>query len=419
MSIINGFMYCYTFLFIFTPAALYPFANTHLLTVIALSLLCTKYLKSFLTIINLPELRVFIGLQFIIIIYTVIQDTFTSFTSPYYFKYGTAYMSAITIFEVLPCAIFISLFYLTRKNNIINLCNMLLVIGVMQVICVILTLLLPEFRNWTIASFERQYFNDALEMMNAYRMFGLAKGYTFTMPLYQGICVIIAYVLGTYVSAKYYYLIPFYLLSIAVNARVAFISIVIAPIVIFVLQFKRQFLKETYKILIISSIVAGSVLLVKYNAENSSSLNAWVWLYSGFEEIVKLKGGEATGNMESLADTMWFKPGGVDLLFGTGEFVFGRTDQSSDIGYVINLYYGGIVFSLLLYASYTILIMKCIGESLIETSIKYILIIYMYFANLKGNVFTPHDLTNGVIIFSLFTLIYNKQLNNKSVILRH
>lgn len=414
-GLIKVLMYCYAFLVIFTPPALYPLANLHLLAIVALYFLLTKYSNEFSAIIRFPELKIFTSLHVVIIIYSIIQDTFTSFTSQYYSKYGTAIVSFITIAEILPCAIFISIYFLRQKTKITDVANVILAVGVLQMLCVILTLLLPDFRNWTIASFTSQDVSGAYEMMNKYRMFGLAKGYTFSMPLFLGLCVIIAYILGTYTSSKYFYLIPFYLASIAINARTALISLLIAPAVIFALQIRKNILKEACKLLFICLIIGCVVLIIKYNADNSSTFNAWVWLNSGIEEIVSLKGGEATGNLESLTDVMWFMPKGTDILFGTGEFVFGRGYQSSDIGYVINLNYGGIFMSLVLYSSYLIFIWQSIGKSPIENALKYTICIYLLFTNLKGNVFTPHDLTIGVIIIAVYYLIYNKAINKLDV----
>lgn len=409
-------MFCFTFLFIFTPTALFPFANLHLLTFVSLVFLFSKYLKSFLSIIKLPEVLIFVSLHLAIILYSLILDTFTSFTSQHYKQYVTAFLSARTVIEILPCAIFISIFFLAKKKDTIYFLNFILAVGVLQVFCVIASLLLPDLRSWIMENQGGQNVYDVYDAVKSFRMFGLASGYTYAMPLFLGLCVIISYGIGTYYSSKYYYLIPFYLFSIAVNARIALISLMIAPAVVLALQFKNQFLKQTCNIVFILLVTLCLVQVVKYNAENSSTFNAWVWLYSGIEEFVSFKGGEATGNLESLTDTMWFMPKGVNLLFGTGENVFGLYSLSSDIGYVINLYYGGVVFSLFLYASYTVFIFLCIGKTPIEKYLKYSILIYLYFANLKGNAFNPSDLTFGVILISLFALIYNKQLRNKIIL---
>jgi len=415
-SITSFFMYCFTFLFIFTPPALYPFGNLHFLTIVSLVFLLTIYRNAFLSIIKWPELLIFISLHFCIIIYSVTLDMFTSFTDSYYSKFNTAYLSVVTIIEVLPCAIFIVIFFLARKKKIINFCNLILLVGMSQVLFVLLALMIPAFRDWIMSNSGDQNLNDVYEMVNAFRMFGLARGYTFGMPLFQGLCIVIAYVLGTYHSSRYYFLIPFFLLSIAVNARIALISLFIAPAIIFVLQFKRRFFSQAYKLMVIFFIFFSLTQVTKYNAENSTKLNVWVWLYSGIDEVVSFKGGDAKGNLESLTDTMWFMPKGIELLFGTGENVFGGNYRSSDIGYVINLFYGGLIFSVLLYASYTFLIFKCIGTSPIEKSLKYILLTYLLIANLKGNVCTPNDLLYGIMVISLFILVYNKQINNQIVL---
>ena len=96
----------------------------------------------------------------------------------------------------------------------------------------------------------------------------------------------------------------------------------------------------------------------------------------------------------------------MDFLFGTGQNIFGREGDSSDIGYVINLYYGGLIFSLLLYLAYFILIMAFYkGGSVVEKNISICLLVYLAIANVKGNVFIPSELINGIVLLIVFSII--------------
>jgi len=104
-----------------------------------------------------------------------------------------------------------------------------------QVGFVFISILFPEFRDWALINSETDQWDDIYDIINLYRRYGFAGGFTFSMPLYQGLCVIIASALGAFKSSKYYLLVPFFLFSIVINARIALISTIIVMVVISVL----------------------------------------------------------------------------------------------------------------------------------------------------------------------------------------
>jgi hypothetical protein len=272
----------------------------------------------------------------------------------------------------------------------------------LQVGFVVLAMLFPELRDWIIKGAGP----DLVELygnIGIFRLYGLSSGYTFSMPLFQGLCVIISFALGAFRSSRYYFLIPFYLFSIAVNARIAIISIFIVSFITFFFKFKTHPFKQIFSIIFISLLVLLVVQIVQYEAENSSSLNSWVWFNSGIKEIISFIGGEPIGNLSYLTDTMWFMPEGIDLFLGSGKKAFGSY-RSSDIGYVVNLHYGGVIYSMLLYIPYLWLLMKYSRANLIEKTINVSVLFYLFIANAKGNIFTPNEFIKGVLILIVFSI---------------
>ena len=394
---------CFLFLFIFTPLVMLPFNIIHILAIVSLIFLLSVYSKRFFQIIKLPELFVFITLTFFLTIYTIALNSLSTK------NFGSTYYAASTILEVLPCAIFISFVFLEHKIDLNKFYDIILLIGMLQVTCVILTMIFPGLREWIIANSGSEGLEDAYEAVKLFRMYGWARGFTFSMPLFQGLCVIIAFVLGTYKSSKYYLLIPFFIVSIAVNARIALICLFIVPCVVFFFRFKMHPIKQIFSISFVFLALFFMVQMIQYMAEYSSSYDIWFWLNQGIKEIISFKEGEATGNLYALTDKMWFMPNGIyELIFGTGENVFGRSYMSSDIGYIVNLYYGGLVFSIVLYLSYFILLIKYYGNNIIEKNISVSIILYLFIANLKGNVFKPNEVINGVLLLIVFSIAFRK-----------
>lgn len=398
----------FLFLYIYIPLLILPFNILHIISFVSIVLLLTKYPTTFIEILRHKNLLFFLISQLIIIVYVTLLSASTSQ------DFSTLYFSVSTVFEVIPCAIFISIFLLDKGIGLEKFYTLILSAGMIQVFFVFVTFLFPRFREWVISNSGSTGLEDVYQVVSNYRIYGLARGYTFAMPLFQGVCIIIAFAFGAYRSSKYYLLIPFYLVSIILNARIGVIALVISATVIMYYKFRRNPLKQFLNIAFFSVIVYLSMLFVQYKAEDSPELNSFFgWLNSGIDEIVGLwVDGEVRGNLAVLED-MWFAPSGLNILFGTGKNVFGIENNSSDIGYVINLYYGGLIFSILLYAAYLVLIMKACDKKMIEKRINLSLLIYLAIANLKGNVFVPSEIINGVLVLIVFSISLKVQTEKR------
>lgn len=400
----SGFL----FLFIFTPLVILPFNIMHILTIISFFFLLTKYQKRFFQILKSRELFIFMTLTFFITSYSFSLNPLSAK------NYGITYYYAATILELLPCSIFVSFILLDHGIDLNKFYDIILLVGILQVVCVVLTMISPELREQVILSAGDEGLQDTAESYQLARIYGLARSYTFAMPLFQGLCIIIAFILGAYKSSKYYLLIPFFIVSIAVNARIAFVCLLIAPCVVFFFRFRKQPIKQALSILLILASLFIMVKFIEYMAEGSSAYDTWFWLNRGIEELINFKEGEATGNLAALTDTMWFMPKGIyALIFGTGESVFGRGLMASDIGYVVNLYYGGFIFSGLLYLAYFILFINYYSNNIIEKNISVSIILYLFIANLKGNVFRPNEIINGVLLLIVFSIAFRKFYHTK------
>jgi hypothetical protein len=214
-------------------------------------------------------------------------------------------------------------------------------------------------------------------------------------------------------------LIPIFSFAIVTNARIGLLAIPIVIIVVFFARFRRNFFRQILGLVAIVVISALSISYIEQMSDSSLTYNIWTWLNDGIKEILLLSKGEKSGNMEFLADTMWIFPDEKDVFFGTGFNLFGQFNRSSDIGYVLNLYYGGILFCTLLYFSYFNLLGKYNKHSAVEKVIFISILILLFAANFKGTVFRPNEIIHGVlllIIFSVTSRYYNSKLREKKII---
>lgn len=387
------------FVFIYNPRLYLPVSPYALLTLMSLGMLLTIYSRPFTKAIKQPTMQILLGLLALTLADTALIGLLS------HFDLQPAYFIISTMAALLPCALMLSIFAVRRRFSLIRFLNIVLAVGMVQVCIIIASLLMPGLRLWIIQGGGSQQVDALVDRVGIFRVFGLSEGYTFEMPLFQGLCVIISYVLGGRQSAAYYMLIPFYLLSIAVNARVALISLFIALLVDMVLRFRSRPVKQMTRVAAVVIVVWSAAWLVQYKAMNSDQVNSWTWLYSGYLDIQNFVRGETAPAMDELGTGMWFAPKTVDLLLGSGVNVYGQADRSSDIGYVIYLHYGGLVYSFLLYAAYAWIILRPTGRQPLVGALKLMFLVYLFFSNAKGAIFMPNPLTKGILVVMVFLLV--------------
>ncbi|MFC2098093.1 hypothetical protein ACFLSI_07155, partial [Bacteroidota bacterium] len=245
--------------------------------------------------------------------------------------------------------------------------------------------------------------------ISKFRAFGLARGYMYSMPLFQGLCIIIATILGTFKNRKYFLLIPLYVFSISLNARVGLISIVaIIGALLFIKQ-KGLFFKQIISVLIICVSIYFFIEFVEKKAEKSLGMNTWIWLHKGFTQVADFREEQSYGAIYNLKN-MWFLPDFEYFIFGTGEVPYGQSGKrNSDIGYVQIFYYGGVLYSILVYMAYISITRRLIKNSHNQEKILYVAILfYLFAANFKGLAFVAAEHNNGIILIYVFNIIKDK-----------
>lgn len=191
---------------------------------------------------------------------------------------------------------------------------------------------------------------EVLTTYFSFRGIGLADGLLNPYPTAQGL-ILGLLLCGFFKQKIYYYVlaIPIFV-SIIVNARTGVVPVILGLILLLI--FGVNYTKK--KNLVGGIIVMSAVLLIVINkvtlsTEAEESLEWGKTTLDIMEGLIK---GEDVDNVEALTQTMVFYPETIGgWLFGGGYSVYsGNTviGKSSDIGYIIRLHYGGIIYLLIL-----------------------------------------------------------------------
>ena len=390
------------------PFAIFPFSADkliHLLFVFSLFFYSDIYIKLF----RYPIVSLTIVMQIIICVYTLILYMFTPT------QYNYILHNFLLLTEVLVSSLFFVVLYLEwfhkKKSAPLDFFLLgIIIITVAQGLISLIGMLDPKFNKYinNILLFYQKTYNFGIN----YRGFGMSDDYFFTMPVVQGMgivcCLYFAY------QKKYFYifLVPLLLLSISFNARIGFTPVVIFMLASVVFFFKKSDIKIR-TILIFFAVTVAVVLLFNPDIFWKSKLNQGVSFgYSFFDVTAKFifsNKNDETANYSVLRDMVFF-PENSQLLFGTGESIFYNTHKNSDIGYINQLFYGGILYLLL---QFTVLFIafyhtyKSLNDNPENLKVKvFTVVTFLTFliCNIKGYFFLVKP---GLrLVFLIFFIVY-------------
>lgn len=312
--------------------------------------------------------------------------------------------------------------YVFWKNKIDKkmFLDMLLCVASIQSIISVLMMLIPSFQNAFIdLAISRGFDYEAINYFRNYRFYGFSSDLTFTMPIVQILVIYFYAKYGNLSSLKQKLIkIPFLItifVSAIINARISLFLLIFILFIyaIYMLFFKKTSKKVKYKILLLL-IISLSFISGLYVIDYFFPIKSVTWILTSINEVLGVFG----INKSSISSINTFSylfddiriPSGLNLIFGTGKDIFNSLDYRSDIGYLNNIWFGGIIYCFMLYYLISIFIINCLGnkkELLVE---KTVLILSLLFVNIKGNIFSMNCFINLLILYLLFSK-YNNHMN--------
>ncbi|MCR5420819.1 MAG: hypothetical protein K6E98_07430 [Lachnospiraceae bacterium] len=243
------------------------------------------------------------------------------------------------------------------------------------------------------------------------RLFGFSTGLTFGMPSVQAFLAIIALymAINNKRSVKYYIMIPLFAFSGIINARSSLIIIGIGVIAIALSLSAGNTVKKIARIL---GIIVLAVVLINVGLSILRTLSptTHTWIEEGIAQISMFFRGDTTSGYFSYVgdDSRWDLPSGLNLIFGYGIRVLNRNKLNilTDIGYINDIYFGGLIYAVILYTLMIKYVMSLNKYRFSNGSTlnKFLYISFMasfIVLNVKGYVF---DLNNFFVLFVMIAI---------------
>lgn len=288
--------------------------------------------------------------------------------------------------------------------------NFLIKVGLIQAIICLLMLIVPFLKNIANIMYISNvvdYTNSPVYGITLYRIYGLTSDFTFATSIFQAMLSSVSMIFFLN-SKRVYYFIAFCLLlfSSILNGRTGFLITIIC---IFTGTMLYAIKMRNYKFIPITIVSLIGITLFITLFIDEQWLN---WIFSSFREIFTLFSRQNPETTFTTLNEYTFFPRGLFMIFGMGSRVFGDIGmaligKSSDIGYINDIFRGGLIYILTFYSSIAGIVYSSIKNELMEinktqrTLLIVVLLFFLLVSNYKGEAIAGSSILLGFIYFML------------------
>ncbi|MEG0285082.1 MAG: hypothetical protein RR494_02425 [Vagococcus sp.] len=394
------FYFILTFYFIYTPEFFLAYGipiKSQMVTYMASGIIILKII--FHKILNRKMHIVWEKNEYLFLLGIILSAIYFELVALFNYENTRFLQNTYILFQVMVLLFIFSrldLIGLNREKKLFFIFNITLV----QSFFVMLSLIFPTMKNLSL----KLYYLGRPEniFISKMRIFGISGDYTFFTPIFHGLLISVAvYLVMFEKKKKFLFFIPFLILSTIVNGRtgiyIAIINIIIMCLIYLIVNFTKF-----YKIILASSGIVTLLIFFLFIISLISK-PTYDWFVQSFTDLKRLfLDGEKEGTIEILSDMIYF-PEGWKLIFGEGFRLYGNRDGgvNSDIGYVNDLFMGGIIYCTILYTTIINYIFKFKSKkigSVSKITISLVFLTTIVIGNFKGEASRSGLILLGIVI---------------------
>ncbi len=341
-----------------------------------------------------------LGLLLLCILFTIFHTLFggdSSFTNV-----------TITLFfdgYLLSFSVYLLIVKLSQRFNIVDLLYSNAVIAALFSLVLLLS---PDAKDFVLQNFNSI---DEDKGFLQYRCFGISSGLTFDYSIFQGLALIFCVIYKK--TIWNFILIPIFIISILFNARIGIIAPLFVIIYLMIIKFRIKLWLAVFSLIILFQVVIQTDFY-------DLNMTSFLWLEDGYEELISnLMGNTDDTTLGTLGTMFFFPDSSIEWIIGTGKNIFSsRGGNNSDIGYCIQLMYGGVIYFLLLSSWLVNAILSTYRfSSKSGRQILFFILILLVICNYKGNVLFSNCVTRSLMLMCVawklnYLILYKSSAKN-------
>lgn len=363
------------------------------------------FLNKKIAYIFFKNFKIQLFIFFCIILYSFFRGAFAG-------EYDILYTDIITLVECFLVGYLINYIIINYTN--ISFLNLILIVSGIASVITLFLIVNPEINDYVKNDL---FVTTEFTRFLRFRSFGFSEGLTFAYGITQGLAVCFC----LYFLKEYKFLLlllPLHLIAIAFNARIGFMPVLL--LIVYII-----FTGKKIKNLLIITLVLLLLFFSLFSLQTFQNYQETIdWTLKFFTEINDFFSGNVqTGNMDVMINNMIVIPDtSFEVIFGRGKDIFRDSYNNSDIGYIIQLNYGGLI-----YISLFLLLLIYMTHTLYKTGKKnmwfaFLFLTVILIANIKGNGFVTSPSLRLLMIIYFYVILSNKTkqiinyegFNNKS-----
>lgn len=256
---------------------------------------------------------------------------------------------ATSFFEVIFVSIFLSIFLFKLEKD--NWLNNIFLVGFAGAIISVVSLLNPEFNQY-IKGLQvlSEYSKEA-----TFRSFGLADGLTFSYGISQGI-ILCLLILNSKNRLGYLIFSPLIIISCIFNARTGIV--IIGLVLIYEIVANRRIKLLAFLGIIFFLTVTFSEKLI-FSVDNEGAIKYTSDFFLEIDDLLTGSSNADYNTADVLFEDMIVLPSdSAEWIVGSGQSSFNSYTDNTDIGFLLQLKYGGLLFILILYSLVGLMLLK-------------------------------------------------------------
>lgn len=321
------------------------------------------------------------------------------------------------MFDVIPICIMLNVYFSVKKFKINDFLNILMIVGTIQGVLSIASFFSSNIQDFFVNQLINYGYSERITELASFRIYGFASNLTFSTPIVQGVLTSVSLYLAITKKWNYILFTPLLLFSAIINARTAFVIIAVGIILIFFVGIKIK-ISSIIRFVVIT-VVFSVIINVGMSALKENSKETYDWVITGFDEIIQFVESGPNQNVGYFSyisnPEKYTLPDGLNAVFGIGARILNENNYGarSDIGYVNDIWLGGIIYSICLYLFF-LLILVSIGKTNKEPKyLSILLLCTLIFSNIKGYIFGLNNLTNLLFLIFTFIVLRKKDLEEE------
>lgn len=315
------------------------------------------------------------------------------------------------LMDVIPFGLTLAVYSSKKGLTTQSFLDMVLFVGTLQALLALLSFLIPSVQTVFVDLLLFRGYGDIYAILARHRMYGLASGLTYATPVLQSILALLAVYFAFTRSKKYILSAGLLAFSGIINARTSFVVLLIGGMVlVFCSKLK---LKTKVSVLFWMAIVFAFINIYLFPILIRAAPDTFRWVAEGFWEISGFLKGDTTGYFSyATSNNAYVLPTGLSFLWGIGHSIMGGYQGvGSDVGYINDLWFGGILYILILYPFFLRMMWLLFRKKDGAISFLGLSLLFLYPAlNIKGTAFSMNDFTNFFLIAYIMAVVRKDQI---------